>query len=124
MIRTCSRGHHVSEDYLKACPKCGGQLPPVPVDEDDAETGETTPTEDQPGFLNRAPRGLPMVVAGVVLALFGSLLSYAADKGPAEFFGRVLLGLGSVLLLIGSVALGVKLGIEDADKDRAGTRLG
>lgn len=107
MARECSNGHHVSEDYLKACPKCGSQLPPAPV-------REGPPADAGPGVVTRAPRGLPMLVAGVILGLFGSLLSYAAHNGPAEVMGNLLLGVGGVLILVGAVALGVKLGIEDA----------
>jgi hypothetical protein len=107
--RVCRNGHFVSDDDLKACPKCGSRLPPAPVEEAAAE-----PVADVPGFVARAPRGLPLLVGGVVLGLFGSVLSYAAHHGPAEFFGNVLLGLGVVLLLVGAVALGVKLGIEDS----------
>jgi len=109
VARECSNGHLVSEDYLKACPRCGSQLPPAP--------GREKPPADASPDVARAPRGLPMLVAGVILGLFGSLLSYAADNGPAEVMGELLLGLGGVLILVGAVALGVKLGIEDARRD-------
>jgi hypothetical protein len=116
VTRVCSNGHSVSEDYLKACPKCGSQLPRAQVEE------ANEPTEAAPGLalsdvVARAPRGLPMLVGGAILGIFGSLLSYAAEHGPAEVMGNLLLGLGAVLVLVGAVALGVKLGIEDARRD-------
>lgn len=112
MERVCSNQHTINDDSLKACPRCGSRLPPAPVQ--DVPAG---PALDVSGLVSRAPRGLPLLVGGVILGLFGSLLSYAAHHGPAEFFGNVLLGLGAVLLLIGAVALGVKLGVEDARTD-------
>ncbi|MEP6816704.1 MAG: hypothetical protein ABI873_14255 [Marmoricola sp.] len=112
MARVCGNGHSVDEDYLKACPRCGSQLPAAP-----AKDALPPLAEAAPSFVSRAPRGLPMLVGGVVLALFGSLLSYAAKRGPAEAMGNLLLGLGGVLVLVGAVALGVKLGIEDARRE-------
>ncbi len=58
-----------------------------------------------------------MLAGGVVLSMFGSLLTYAAHRGPAEVMGNLMLGLGGVLVLVGAVALGVKLGIEDARRE-------
>jgi hypothetical protein len=116
MARVCGNGHSVDEDYLKACPRCGSRLPPVPAKA--AGDDDSAPTDAEPsGFVDRTPRGLPMLVAGVILGLFGGLLSYAADRGPAEVMGILLLGLGGVLVLVGAVALGVKLGIEDARRE-------
>lgn len=110
MTRICSNGHSVGEDYLKACPRCGSRLPAAPAE-------EAPVVVSAPDLVTRAPRGLPMLVGGVILSLFGSVLSYAAHKGPAEVMGNILLGLGGVLLLVGAVALGVKLGIEDARRE-------
>lgn len=110
MTRVCSNGHSVGEDYLRACPKCGSQLPSPPSKDAPAVAPTTS-------LVTNAPRGLPMLVGGVILGLFGTLLSYAAHHGPAELMGNLLLGLGGALGLVGAVALGVKLGIEDARRD-------
>ncbi|MGI9157796.1 MAG: hypothetical protein ACR2FG_14385 [Marmoricola sp.] len=45
-----------------------------------AATAATTATEGG----SRAPRGLSLLVSGVILGLFGWLLAYAAGHGPAE----------------------------------------
>jgi hypothetical protein len=115
VARVCSNGHSVNEDYLKACPRCGSRLPPAPAQEVDDDPAATA--VEPSGLVASAPRGLPMLVGGVILGLFGGLLSYAADRGPAEVMGILLLGLGGVLVLVGAVALGVKLGIEDARRE-------
>jgi hypothetical protein len=93
--RTCSNGHAVAEDYLKVCPKCGGAL-------------DRPEHEEKPPSLAPAPvepikvsRTVPFVAGGIVLALFGRLLSYAAERGPAEVFGFVLIGAAVVIVLVG-----------------------
>ena len=44
---------------------------------------------------------MPFVAGGIVLGLFGWLLSYAAERGPAEVFGFVLIGAAVVTVLVG-----------------------
>ena len=44
---------------------------------------------------------MPFIAGGIVLALFGTLLTYAAERGPAEVFGFVLIALAVVLVLVG-----------------------
>jgi hypothetical protein len=56
------------------------------------------PPTDEPV---RVSRTVPFVTGGIVLALFGRLLTYAAERGPAEVFGYVLIGLAVVLVLVG-----------------------
>ena len=94
MIRECSNGHAVDEDYLKACPRCGSQLPPTHV-----KAPPLAPTVNQRVSV---PLAVPFVVSGVVLVLFGALLTYAAERGPAEVFGWLLLAAGVV---VGGVGL-------------------
>ena len=93
--RTCSNGHAVAEDYLKVCPKCGGALSPP---EHEQKPPSLAPATVEPITV---PRTVPFVAGGIVLGLFGRLLSYAAERGPAEVFGFVLMGLAVVLVLVG-----------------------
>jgi hypothetical protein len=93
--RTCSNGHAVAEDYLRVCPKCGAGLSRP----DHAEKPPSlAPATDEPV---RVSRTVPFVTGGIVLGLFGRLLSYAAERGPAEVFGYVLMGLAVVIVLVG-----------------------
>jgi hypothetical protein len=93
--RTCSNGHAVAEDYLRVCPKCGAALSRP----DHAEKPPSlAPATDEPV---RVSRTVPFVTGGIVLGLFGRLLSYAAERGPAEVFGYVLMALAVVIVLVG-----------------------
>ena len=93
--RTCSNGHAVAEDYLRVCPKCGATLSrPDHVE----KPPSLAPPTDEPV---RVSRTVPFATGGIVLALFGRLLTYAAERGPAEVFGYVLIGLAVVLVLVG-----------------------
>jgi len=93
--RSCSNGHAVAEDYLKVCPKCGGALSrPDHVE----KPPSLAPTTVEPVTVSRT---VPFVAGGIVLGMFGRLLSYAAERGPAEIFGLVLMGLAVVLVLVG-----------------------
>lgn len=93
--RTCSNGHAVTESYLRVCPKCGAALGrPDHVE----KPPSLAPPTDEPV---RVSRTVPFVAGGIVLALFGTLLTYAAERGPAEVFGYVLIGLAVVLVLVG-----------------------
>ena len=93
--RTCSNGHAVAEDYLKVCPRCGGAL--------DRPDHEEKPPSLAPAPVEpiRVSRTVPFVAGGIVLGLFGWLLSYAAERGPAEVFGFVLIGAAVVIILVG-----------------------
>jgi hypothetical protein len=93
--RTCANGHTVAEDYLKVCPKCGGTLGRPDHEE---KPPSLAPGTDAPVQVSRT---VPFVTGGIVLGLFGRLLSYAAERGPAEVFGFVLMGLGVVIVLAG-----------------------
>jgi hypothetical protein len=93
--RTCSNGHVVAEDYLKVCPKCGSQLAHAETDE---KPPSLAPTPDEPV---RVPRTVPFVVGGIVLGLWGRLLVHAAERGPAEDFGYVLMAAGLVVIVLG-----------------------
>ncbi len=93
--RTCSNGHAVAESYLKVCPRCGATLARSQHEE---KPPSLAPTPDQ---LVQVSRTVPFVTGGIVLGLFGRLLSYAAERGPAEVFGFVLMGLGVVVVLAG-----------------------
>lgn len=44
---------------------------------------------------------MPFVTGVIVLGLLGRLLSCAAEPGPAEGFGFVLMGLGVLIVLAG-----------------------
>jgi small neutral amino acid transporter SnatA (MarC family) len=93
--RACSNGHAVAEDYLKVCPKCGATL--IRPDHEE-KPPSLAPATDEPVAV---PRTVPFIVGGIVLALFGTLLTYAAERGPAEVFGFVLIALAVVLVLVG-----------------------
>src|SRR4029078_10492255 len=93
--RTCSNGHAVAEDYLRVCPKCGatlsrpaqGKKPP-----------SLAPPTDEPV---RVSRTVPFVTGGIVLALFGRLLTYAAERGAAQGVGDVPHALACAACLAG-----------------------
>ncbi len=93
--RTCSNQHVVTEDYLKVCPKCGSQLTPAETHE---KAPSLAPASDE---RVRVPRTVPFVVGGIILGLWGRLLSHAAEHGPAEIFGFVLMSAGLVLVVLG-----------------------
>jgi hypothetical protein len=93
--RTCSNDHVVTEDYLKVCPKCGSQLAATETHE---RPPSLAPTSDEPV---RVPRTVPFVVGGIILGLWGRLLVHAAEHGPAEVFGYVLMTAGLVLVVLG-----------------------
>ena len=94
-VRTCSNGHAVTEEYLKVCPKCGASLA-----RPDHEERPPSLAPD-PDTVVRVSRTVPFVTGGIVLGLFGRLLTYAAERGPAEVFGFVLMALGLVIVLAG-----------------------
>jgi NADH pyrophosphatase NudC (nudix superfamily) len=93
--RTCGNGHVVAEDYLKVCPKCGSQLAPAEAAE---KPPSLAPHTDEPV---RVPRTVPFVVGGIILGLWGRLLVHAAERGPAEVFGYVLMAVGLVVVGLG-----------------------
>ena len=93
--RTCSNDHVVTEDYLKVCPKCGSQLAAAGTHE---KPPSLAPTTDEPV---RVPRTVPFVVGGIILGIWGRLLVHAAERGPAEVFGYVLMAVGLVLVVSG-----------------------
>lgn len=95
MDRECNNGHTVTEDYLKACPRCGSQLGMAAAH---PKPPTLAPAVDQQVSV---PLVLPFAVGGVILLLFGALLTYAADRGPAEVFGWLLLAAGVVVVLVG-----------------------
>ena len=97
MDRVCNNGHTVTEDYLKACPRCGSQLNSAAAH---LRTPPLAPAVDQQVSV---PLTLPFAVGGVILLLFGGVLTFAAERGPAEVFGWLLLAAGVVLMLVGVV---------------------
>lgn len=124
-IRICANGHQVPQEFLKACPACGASLAGtefVEVDELVEESTVATPRvvdEDPiapvPEFISGLPSGLIFVVLGIVLGLIGWLSAVGADgRGVAAGASVLLLWASGILTSIGVIAIGVKLGVEDA----------
>ena len=123
-IRICANGHQVPQEDLKACPACGASLasaewhevedvPDVPAAfTSNPEREEFPPV---PAVLSGFPAGLVLLVPGFVLGLIGWLAVYASDgRGTAAGGGVVLLALGGILVAIGVIAIGVRIGINDS----------
>lgn len=93
MNRSCNRGHLVTEDYLKVCPHCGGPVP--------GATGKVHSLAPQRPDPVDVPKLKPFLFGGLVLVLFGLLLTLTAEQGPAEVFGWVMLAGGLVVAGVG-----------------------
>ncbi|WP_067440575.1 hypothetical protein [Nocardioides jensenii] len=124
-VRVCANGHQVPQENLKACPACGASLAAaefVEVDgvvahptTDTARPVETEVLPEVPAVLSGLPAGLVFLVPGVILSLLGWLASAAADGNGTAFGGSILvLALGGILTSIGVIAIGVRVGIDDA----------
>ena len=123
-IRICANGHQVPQVDLKACPACGASLagaawhevddvPEMPVAASTSTVHEEFPPV--PAVMSGFPTGLVFLVPGAILALIGWLALTASDgRGTAAGGGVVILALGGILLAIGVIAIGVRVGINDS----------
>ena len=94
--RSCSNGHAVAEDYLQGLPQCSSALRPP------GSRGRSRPRwHRRPSNQVTVSRTVPFVAGGIMLGMLGRLLAYAAERGPAEVFGLVLMGLAVVIVLVG-----------------------
>lgn len=73
------------------------------------------PLPHVPAGLDMMPAGLVLLVPGIVLGLFGWLIVAGADgHGIAAGGGILVLWLAGILSSIGVIAIGVRIGINDA----------
>ena len=89
MNRSCTRGHVVTEDFLRVCPHCGS-----PVGGATGKVRSLAPQRPAPVDVAKLK---PFLFGAAVVLLFAVLLIHTAVSGPAEIFGW--------LLLAGAVAL-------------------
>lgn len=73
------------------------------------------PAPPMPAVVSGLPSGLFFLAIGAVLGLIGWLAAAAADgRGMASGISIGLLWVSGVLTSIGVIAIGVKIGVEDA----------
>ncbi|MDN5895648.1 MAG: hypothetical protein L0H93_16685 [Nocardioides sp.] len=126
LVRICNNGHQVPQDDLKACPSCGVSLSNATTreveDVDAPQTGGSSSLEDPyadpaprvPAVVGQIGSGLPLLAVGAVLALLGWLAAASSDGGTAQGGSVILLGIGGILTSIGVIAIGVKIGVQEA----------
>ena len=110
-----------------ACPHCGQQISETAVvcrhcrSQVAPELRPVATADDQ---RDQAPGGadpILLIVLGLVLGIIGAAItaSQPYDDDGLVYAGLLVVGIGSIVALVGTVALGVSIGIRHAARDRA-----